>query len=378
MFATPANVSKELSNETPAERQVRLRNLPVKLVIVGGGVCGSLAASKLSCLAGVECILIDLKEYTEETPAVLRMMIQTDDTLPWAACKHEDYLGENGRLIIGKGTKVEADHVVVNNGERMVPFDFCVVCTGSTYQSYIKTDNTSINYRVKQMKYLEKKLEDCETLLVIGGGVVGTELAGELAYKFSEKYAALNPERKVDDKIKKMQKNKKIVLVQSSGRLLTRLPAEMHDLAFKKFKQWGVQVHLGERVLGFDPIKKQYVCLSGLRIDFNPENSREFWCTGYDLNGNQGVFGRSLFQKVSEIDEKIKSSKEDKNPEDLLYNSEDTSLRSCPTQQLHAKACPNIFVGGDCTEKTRHLNGERMAFMAGVRSFTLNSSFYQI
>ena len=63
------------------------------------------------------------------------------------------------------------------------------------------------------MKYLEQKFDACETLLVIGGGVVGCELMGEFGEKFLTKGI-----------------KKRLVLVQSSGRLLARLDPKLHDL----------------------------------------------------------------------------------------------------------------------------------------------------
>ena len=122
------------------------------------------------------------------------------------------------------------------------------------------TQQICADFQKKKQKYLEKKLEECETLLIIGGGVVGTEFAAELAFKFylNDDSSGKRSEADLTKKYPKYPK-KKIILVQSGGRLLSRLPAVMHDLAFKKFKEWGVDVRLGERVAGFDPTQKQFL-----------------------------------------------------------------------------------------------------------------------
>ena len=92
--------------------------------------------------------------------------------------------------------------------------------------------------------------------MVIGGGVVGTELAGELITRWP---------------------NKKIEIVMSRPGLIDRVHPRAQQLAQQKLTELGVKIHLNERVTHFDPQKKQYICQSGFAIDFDPAKCREFW-----------------------------------------------------------------------------------------------------
>ncbi len=200
--------------------------------------------------------LIDLKDYAENTMAVLRMVCEPEKQMGNTLCRHSDYMGQQGQVVVGRATKIEADHVVINDGERVVPFDYCVIATGSVYKSYIKTDNASLDYRKKQMLYLHGEVAKCEQLLVIGGGVVGSELCGELITAFP---------------------NKRVVLVHSGSKLVSRAHPATGDHAKNTLEKLGVKIIFNERVTHFDPVKKCYVCQSGLSVPFDPSKDREFW-----------------------------------------------------------------------------------------------------
>ena len=116
----------------------------------------------------------------------------------------------------------------------------------------------------------------------------------------------------------------------------------------------GVHVILGERVSHFDPKSKEYVCVSGMRIGFDPETSREFWCTGYDLAFNKGILGNSILSEYggsgSGAADKAGSGGGDGDKEDDadadhgVLDTTDFGIKVLPTMQL--QKFPNIFAGG--------------------------------
>ena len=56
---------------------------------------------------------------------------------------------------------------------RVVPFDYLVMCTGSSYQSDIKTEGTSVDHRKTPFALERQRIREAEAVTVIGGGLVG-------------------------------------------------------------------------------------------------------------------------------------------------------------------------------------------------------------
>ncbi len=84
--------------------------------------------------------------------------------------------------MLGKVTKVERDHVELDYGQGgMLHFDFCIIAMGSSYSSLIKTQNASLEHRKQELMQQMHLNDDADTILVVGGGVIGCEYAGELA-----------------------------------------------------------------------------------------------------------------------------------------------------------------------------------------------------
>ena len=65
-----------------------------------------------------------------------------------------------------------------------MPFDYCILALGSSYKSTIKTRNASLEYRWKQLSAQRDLLASSSSVLIIGGGLVGCELATDIADAF--------------------------------------------------------------------------------------------------------------------------------------------------------------------------------------------------
>jgi apoptosis-inducing factor 2 len=64
-------------------------------------------------------------------------------------------------------------------------FDYLVLCTGFSYASPIKSLNSvSIKDRTKELDEIYEKVKNAKSVLVAGGGIVGCEVAGELAVAY--------------------------------------------------------------------------------------------------------------------------------------------------------------------------------------------------
>ncbi|CAL9083656.1 unnamed protein product [Musa textilis] len=148
-----------------------------RVVVVGGGVAGAILARSMQFLADV--VLIDPKEYFEIPWAELRSMVEpsfSDRSL----IKHTDYL-TNARVVTSSAVKITENEVLMADGNS-VSFDYLVIATGHAYST-----PTSKKERFEQFQQDNQKIKSSQSVLIIGGGPTGVELAGEIAVDYPDK-----------------------------------------------------------------------------------------------------------------------------------------------------------------------------------------------
>ncbi|KAI9164308.1 hypothetical protein H9P43_008137 [Blastocladiella emersonii ATCC 22665] len=260
-----------------------------RVVIIGGGFCGSLLARILDPMDRFQVCLIDTKPYFEYTAAIVRVI--PDPTADVVTFPHASYI-RHGQLVLGYVDAVARDHVVLQGAgdTTRIPFDYCVLATGSAYASSIKAANISSTYRARKLKYDYTKLAKARTVLVIGGGSVGVEIAAEIASVFgtkSHKPKALTgaaqraAERAAasassdagekptaagdaDGNGAAQPRAKRVILVDAHTSLLRRCPARAgaKTLAYLR-DELGVEVVLGERIVFHDERNRIFRARSG-------------------------------------------------------------------------------------------------------------------
>lgn len=198
------------------------------IVVVGGGLVGITALRELEKrVPDAEIILVETREYLEVSFAMPRALMEPTGLgktmrAPYTSLTQAKHLRFSAQQIV-------ASEVVLEDGNRL-PFDYAIVSTGSFTKGapFIKGHEThSIDDRLKELAARSGQLADSKNLLIIGGGPIGVELAGEVADRYSDK---------------------KITLAHASDRLLPALPEKAGHKAAKKLRELGVHVLLNTRV----------------------------------------------------------------------------------------------------------------------------------
>ncbi|KAJ3698456.1 hypothetical protein LUZ61_002161 [Rhynchospora tenuis] len=187
------------------------------VVVIGGGVAGSLLAKSLQFDSNL--VLIDPKEYFDIPWTDLRSMVEptfAEKTL----IKHSEYLS-NGTIINSRAIDITATEVLTEEG-RAVPYDYLVVATG--HDEPLPRNKTD---RIGQFKQDYEKIKSSSSILIIGGGPTGVELAGEIATDFPDK---------------------KVTLVHKGERLIEFIGLKASTKALKWLKSKKVEVLLGQTV----------------------------------------------------------------------------------------------------------------------------------
>ncbi|KAL3649357.1 hypothetical protein CASFOL_005760 [Castilleja foliolosa] len=262
-----------------------------KVVVVGGGVAGSLIAKTLEDDADV--YLIDPKEFSEISWASLRSMVEPSFA-ERSVINHSEYL-RNAHVITSTATGITGNEVLTAQ-DRCVAYDYLVIATGHVDAgAYTKSERLS-HYRAEH-----EKIKSAKSILIVGGGPSGVELAGEIVVDFPDK---------------------KVTLVHRGSRLLEFIG----EKAGKKALDWliskNVEVILGQSVnLNSVPSNGAYVTSGGETIAADCH----FLCTGSPI-------GSSWLKET------------------LLKDKLDSHGRLMVDDKLRVKGHDNIFAIGDITD----------------------------
>ena len=199
------------------------------LVIIGGGFAGAYIAKKLEKDKNFNITLIDTKDYYEFTPGILRAIVSPKHAKRIQVL-HTHYL-KKSRVIVESVKKITEEEVITDNNK--IKFDYLIICSGSSYNAPFKEKNLINPTRTRHIRDYYEKLEKAKSIAIIGGGIVGTELTGELIDFYGEKKA------------------KEITIIHKHDKLMERNNKKTSEYSEKLFKKHGVKIINNEKALSY-------------------------------------------------------------------------------------------------------------------------------
>lgn len=190
------------------------------VLVIGGGFAGVATAQKLE-KQGIKTTLVDKKDYFEVTYAVLRDVADPQKNSGNSRKYYQDFLSLN--FIHSSVKELTETTAALENGT-IIHFSKVVIASGSRYPSLPLAKSmqaTSLVSREQEINEYHKKLKNASQVLIIGGGVVGVELAGEIAYAMP---------------------HVKVTLAHKTGTLLNGFKRKAQDKAYLQLVDLGVKV----------------------------------------------------------------------------------------------------------------------------------------
>lgn len=154
-----------------------------KIVIIGGGFTGTRCARIFEKDDLFEVTLIDKKPYFEFTPSILRTILEPEHEKK-IQILHKDYLKKT-RIIVDE--VIDVSEKWVRTKKNKIDFDYLVIASGSDYSKPIKEPEIISSNRARELAMYHKRLEKADSVLIIGGGLVGVELAAEICTHYKDK-----------------------------------------------------------------------------------------------------------------------------------------------------------------------------------------------
>lgn len=279
-----------------------------RVVIIGGSFAGLAAQRDLSDEFYVT--VIDSKKFVEYTPGILRAFVEPsflkEITCPMPSTRN--------KFVHGTVTAVNEGEVTVscNNTTITISFDYLLVGTGSSYVAPIKCTNAETSVSQRQATWVEEaaRLKEAASVLIVGAGPVGVELAGEIMTEYPQK---------------------KVTLVDGASKICAQFP----DASISYMTQWlvdrGCQLELGVPIAGDYPDLRITNTGCELKDGRVLESDIVYRCLG--LRANAG------FMK------------------EAFGGSMDRGGRLIVNESLQLQGHVNIFAMGDCMIRESELNG---------------------
>ncbi|CDP50081.1 NAD(P)/FAD-dependent oxidoreductase [Paradevosia shaoguanensis] len=250
-------------------------NAKHRVVIVGGGFGGLMAAQKLAG-SGLDITLVDRRNHHLFQPLLYQVATAALATSDIAWPIRSLVRGkEDIKTLLGSVTGVdkEAREVLLEDGAR-IPYDSLILATGARHAYFghdewepnapgLKTleDATAIRRRLLlAFEQAEREPDEARrkallTFVIIGAGPTGVELAGtitELAEaSMRGDFRNIRPE------------DARVVLIEAADRVLLNFVPELSAYALDALRKLGVEVELGRAVTEID---REGVVYGGQRL----------------------------------------------------------------------------------------------------------------
>jgi NADH:quinone reductase (non-electrogenic) len=234
-----------------------------RVVIIGGGF-GGLAAARALARAPVQITLLDRHNHHLFQPLLYQVATAGLSPAEIASPIRRILSAQlNVTVLLAEATAVDPEAKLIHLTDGDLSYDQLILATGATHSYFgrddwslhapgLKTLDDALEIRHRVLLAFEKaeREEDAErrrqwlTLVVVGGGPTGVEMAGALAE--IARHTLPGDFRHIDPT------SARVVLVEAGPRVLAAYPSDLSKSAQRQLEALGVQVWTGAAVTSVD------------------------------------------------------------------------------------------------------------------------------
>jgi len=203
---------------------------PRKIVIVGGSFAGIQLAKRLSQTlpCGYRIILVEKNSHFNYTFNFPRYAVARGR-------EHKAFIPYTGlvngapegilEIVRDEVLEIDGDEVILGSGDK-VEFKYLAIATGTSSYLPAKVHSTVKKEGCSELRGLQGKIEDAKSVVIVGGGAVGVQIATD---------------------IKSYYPDKMVALVHSRGQLLPSFGPRLHDYVMQVLEKMDIEVILNRR-----------------------------------------------------------------------------------------------------------------------------------
>lgn len=260
-----------------------------RVVVVGAGFGGLQAAQSLAN-SGADVFLIERNNYHTLVPLLYQVATgQIEPEQIAYPARTISRKAPNIQFLMAEVEQIDFSAQIVETNYAAISYDFLVLATGSQtqflgvpgaldYAFSMRTLEEAVAFRNHIFSCFERASHEANlaqrqqllTFVIVGGGPTRVEVAGALVEMLRgylrQDYPLLNPQQV------------KLILVQSSDRLLADLPKKLGVYTYKRLRQLGIEVYFQARV--------SQVNLGGVQLHNNQVTSTAtiIWTAGLEAS----------------------------------------------------------------------------------------------
>jgi apoptosis-inducing factor 2 len=208
-----------------------------RVIIVGGGYAGTALAQALDKVADVQ--LVDARDRFVHNVAAIRGVV--DPSLLDRIVIPYDRLLRRGSVRQGLVSSASSNGITLANGDR-IEGDIIVIATGSRYASPFKPQGESIQAFADSLRAANRSLTSANGIAIVGGGAVGTELAGEISSAYPGKV---------------------VTLISGSSSLMPGYSDKLAETLATQLRRKGVRLHFNRRVENLAALDRPFIGFVG-------------------------------------------------------------------------------------------------------------------
>ncbi|KAJ2868705.1 hypothetical protein FB639_004835, partial [Coemansia asiatica] len=293
----------------------------INVVIVGISIAGMTVAKAVAALSkqgypNLRVTAIDKNEYYYHAIGAPRAVVDKEFSkkllIPLKTLLRSSELDPEDpkhQFIQASVVSVTKNSVVLSDGQT-IAFDYLVLSTGARNKVPAHYQGPTVADAQRHMSLINDNVQRAKDILIVGGGPVGVEIAGEIAFAF---------------------KDKNVTLVHSAERLLPlNFKPGLSNGAVDKLERLGVKVVLNERI--------------GIPSD------TKFDCSirPLTLSGSSGAkYSSDLQILTTGITYESDYLRDLETALNVSLRHSNGSIKVKPTLQLDCDSMSNVFVPGD-------------------------------
>ncbi|KAF4949227.1 hypothetical protein FSARC_13533 [Fusarium sarcochroum] len=207
------------------------------VIVIGGSYVGLAAVKELATLLPVthRVLLIEPHSHFHHLFAFPRFAIVPEHEhkafIPYTGFFSSLPNAANHSIVRARVVFLQKNRVTLDrpwNGSTDIPFDYAVVTTGTRLQSPSNMQHDDKKPSVDYFKTYQQSVKNAKSIVIVGGGAVGVQMATDLGEVYPDK---------------------KVTLVHSRDRLMQLYHPQMDAIIQERFQELGIDLITGTRAV---------------------------------------------------------------------------------------------------------------------------------